>query len=156
LSKLKPGQPATDFELPDQNGTLVRLSRFRGQSAVVIFFYPKDDTTGCTKEACGFRDRFEIFRAKGVRILGISSDSTASHQQFAAKFGLPYSPLSDDKGRVRKLYGVRSTFGVIPGRATFVIDRDGLLRNIFASQFQPERHVEEALRALGVDREKER
>jgi peroxiredoxin Q/BCP len=145
---LKPGQPAPDFELPDQNGDPIRLSQFRGQSAVVIFFYPKDDTTGCTKEACGFRDRFETFRSKGVRILGISSDSTASHQQFAAKFALPYSLLSDEKGRVRKLYGVRSTFGVIPGRASFVVDRDGVLRNIFSSQFRPERHVEEALRAL--------
>jgi peroxiredoxin Q/BCP len=145
---LKPGQPAPDFELPDQNGDPIRLSQFRGQSAVVIFFYPKDDTTGCTKEACGFRDRFETFRSKGVRILGISSDSTASHQQFAAKFALPYSLLSDEKGRVRKLYGVRSTFGVIPGRASFVVDRDGVLRNIFSSQFRRERHVEEALRAL--------
>ena len=145
---LKPGQPAPDFELPDQNGDPIRLSQFRGQSAVVIFFYPKDDTTGCTKEACGFRDRFETFRSKGVRILGISSDSTASHQQFAAKFALPYSLLSDEKGRVRKLYGVRSTFGVIPGRASFVVDRDGVLRNIFSSLFRPERHVEEALRAL--------
>jgi peroxiredoxin Q/BCP len=148
LSQLKPGQPAPDFELPDQNGTPVRLSQFRGHNAVVIFFYPKDDTSGCTKEACGFRDRFEAFQAKGVRILGISSDSTGSHQQFAAKFGLQYSLLSDEGGRVRKLYGVRSTFGFIPGRVSFVIDRDGVLRHIFSSQFQPERHVEEALRAL--------
>jgi peroxiredoxin Q/BCP len=148
MSKLKTGQPAPDFELPDRDGTPVRLSQFRGQSAVVIFFYPKDDTTGCTKEACAFRDRFDTFQSKGARILGISSDSTVSHRQFAAKFGLPYSLLSDEKGLVRKLYGVRSTLGVIPGRATFVVDRDGLLRNIFSSQFQPERHVEEALRAL--------
>jgi peroxiredoxin Q/BCP len=148
MSKLEIGQPAPDFELPDQDGAPVRLSQFRGQCAVVLFFYPKDDTTGCTKEACGFRDRIETFQTKGARILGISSDSTASHRQFAAKFGLPYSLLSDEGGRVRKLYGVRSTFGVIPGRASFVIDRDGVLRNVFSSQFQPERHVEEALRAL--------
>jgi peroxiredoxin Q/BCP len=149
-AQLRVGQSAPDFELPDQTGTPVRLSQFRGQSSLVIFFYPKDDTSGCTKEACGFRDRFEAFQAKGVRILGISSDTTGSHQQFAAKFGLPYSLLSDAGGRVRKLYGVRPTFGVLPGRATFIVDREGVLRHIFSSQFQPERHVEEALQALGL------
>jgi|SRR5579862_4977410 len=148
MSSLKPGQPAPEFELPDQDGALVRLSQFRGKSAVVIFFYPKDDTTGCTKEVCGFRDSFHEFESKGARILGISSDSCDSHRRFAARFDLQYPLLSDEKGRVRALYGVRSTLGIIPGGASFVVDRDGVLRNIFSSQFWPERHVEEALKAL--------
>ena len=148
MSKPKPGQPAPDFELPDQNGNPVRLSQFKGHSAVVIFFYPKDDTTGCTREACGFRDHFDQFRSAGATILGISSDGSASHSQFAAKFKLPYSLLSDKGGIVRRLYGVRSTFGIIPGRATWVVDRAGIIRHTFTNQFQPERHVEEALAAL--------
>jgi peroxiredoxin Q/BCP len=147
LSKLQIGQPAPDFELPDQDGKPVRLSRFRGVSAVVIFFYPKDDTTGCTKEACAFRD--ELPKFDGAQVIGISSDSSGSHAQFRAKYGLPYTLLSDAGGRVRKLYGVRSTFGVIPGRRSFVIDREGVLRHEFSSQFAPERHVAEALAALG-------
>jgi thioredoxin-dependent peroxiredoxin len=148
MSTLQPGQPAPEFELPDQDGNPVRLSQFRSHSAVVIFFYPKDDTTGCTREVCGFRDRFQEFESKGARILGISSDSSESHRRFAAKFDLQFPLLSDQQGRVRQLYGVGSTLGIIPGRASFVVDRNGVLRNIFSSQFRPERHVEEALKAL--------
>ncbi len=103
MSGLKSGQLAPEFELPDQDGNLVRLSQFRGKSVVVIFFYPKDDTTGCTKEACGFRDSFHEFESKGARILGISSDSCDSHRRFVAKFNLQYPLLSDEKGRVRAL-----------------------------------------------------
>jgi peroxiredoxin Q/BCP len=145
VSKPVIGQPAPDFELPDQHGGPVRLSQFRGTQAVVIFFYPKDDTTGCVKEACAFRDNFAKFDA---RILGISSDSPESHVRFAAKYQLPFTLLSDTGGRVRKGYGVPKTFGILPGRATFVIDRHGILRHFFSSQSQPERHVQEALTAL--------
>ena len=99
MSKPRIGQPAPDFELPDQNGAPVRLSQFRGRSAVVLFFYPKDDTTGCTKEACRFRDEFEGFQAAGAQILGISSDSRASHAQFVSKYSLPFTLLSDEGGR---------------------------------------------------------
>src|ERR1039457_4637066 len=109
MSKPRIGHPAPDFELPDQNGAPVRLSQFRGRGPVVLFFYPKDDTTGCTKEACGFRDEFEGFQAAGAQILGISSDSSESHAQFISKYSLPYTLLSDEGGRVRKLFGVRST-----------------------------------------------
>lgn len=112
---------------------------------MVVFFYPKDDTTGCTKEACRFRDRFSEFDAQ---ILGISSDSSASHATFATKYQLPFTLLSDVGGKVRKLYGVPKTFGILPGRATYVIDRDGVLRHFFSSQSQPEKHVEEAASAL--------
>lgn len=148
MSKLQPGQLVPDFELPGQDGQLVRLSGFRGHSPVVIFFYPKDDTSGCTKEACGFRDQFTRFEARGAKVFGISSDSMESHARFASKYQLPFLLLSDRGGRVRKLFGVRSTLGIIPGRVTFVIDREGILRHVFSSQSEPERHIGEALAAL--------
>jgi thioredoxin-dependent peroxiredoxin len=144
------GMPAPDFELPDQHGNLVRLGQYRGRSAVVVYFYPKDDTTGCTIEACRFRDEFEKFRITGAEIIGISDDSTESHSRFASKYHLPFTLLSDKGGSVRKLYGVKKTFGVIPGRVTFVVDRQGIVRHVFSSQSSPARHVEEALVALAL------
>jgi len=147
-SVLIPGQLAPDFELADQDGNPVRLSDFRDAYQVVIFFYPKDNTTGCTKEVCAFRDSFEQFRAAGAQILGISSDSIESHRRFAAKYGLPFRLLSDAAGTVRKLYGVQSTLGIIPGRATFVIARDGRLKSTFISQFRPAHHVEKSLNSV--------
>jgi len=148
MSGLKGGDPAPDFELKDQNGQTVRLSGFRGQSAVVLYFYPKDDTSGCTKEACAFRDQFAAFRGLEAEVLGVSSDSEASHRTFAAKYNLPFRLLSDPGGRVRKLYRVRATLGIIPGRQTFVIGRDGTIRATFASQVQPEEHIRQALAGL--------
>lgn len=150
MPELKNGSTAPDFELPDQHGKLVRLSQYRGKRAVVVYFYPKDDTSGCTIEACGFRDDFERFQATGAEVIGISDDSTESHDRFAAKYNLPFTLLSDRGGRVRKLYGVKKSFGVIPGRVTFVIDRVGVIRHVFSSQSKPARHVEEALIALAL------
>ena len=144
------GTAAPDFELPDQNGKLVRLSGFRGKAPVVVYFYPKDDTKGCTIEACGFRDDFEKFQTVGAEVIGISDDSEHSHEAFASKYKLPFTLLSDKGGSVRKLYGVKKTFGVIPGRVTFVIDRAGVIRHVFSSQSKPARHVEEALIALAL------
>lgn len=144
------GTAAPDFELPDQNAKRVRLSEFRGKSAVVVYFYPKDDTSGCTIEACGFRDDFEKFQAAGAEVIGISDDSERSHEAFVSKYKLPFTLLSDKGGNVRKLYGVKKTFGVIPGRVTFVIDRAGVLRYTFSSQSKPAQHVEEALKALAL------
>ena len=152
MSTITNGTPAPDFELPDQHGNPVRLSQYRGKSPVVVYFYPKDDTTGCTVEACRFRDDFEKFQVTGAQILGISDDSTHSHEKFASKYRLPFTLLSDKDGRVRKLYGVKKTFGVIPGRVTFVIDRQGIVRHVFSSQSSPARHVEEALMALALNR----
>ena len=142
------GSLAPDFELPDQQGNPVRLSQFREIRPVVLFFYPKDDTSGCTIEACRFRDDFEKFRALDAEILGVSDDSTESHARFVSKFKLPFTLLSDKGGRVRKLYGVKKTLGILPGRVTFVIDRNGIVRHSFSSQSSPARHVEEALVAL--------
>ena len=149
MTRLKPGDPAPDFELNDQNGETVKLSGFRGRSDVVLYFYPKDDTSGCTKQACAFRDQFAAFRELEAEVLGVSSDSEASHRGFAAKYNLPFRLLSDPGGRVRKLYRVKATLGIIPGRETFVIDRSGVIRAVFASQFQPEQHIRQALAGLG-------
>ncbi len=152
MPALKNGAPAPDFELPDQHGRPVRLSQYRGVSPVVVYFYPKDDTSGCTVEACKFRDDFEKFQITGAEIVGISDDSVESHTRFASKHRLPFTLLSDKGGRVRKLYGVKKTFGIVPGRVTFVIDRQGILRHSFSSQSSPARHVEEALVALALTR----
>jgi peroxiredoxin Q/BCP len=149
LSDLKAGQAAPDFELPDQTGTQVRLSQFRGQAAVVLFFYPKDDTTGCTIEACTFRDEMPRFDAMGAKIIGVSSDSSESHARFAGKYDLPFSLLSDKGGRVRKMYGATGLLmGLIPDRVTYVIDQEGVIRHVFSSQTAFRGHIEEALRAL--------
>ena len=150
MPEVKAGDPAPDFELPDQNGKAVSLRQFRGKSAVVVYFYPKDDTGGCTAQACQFREDHAMFRAAGAEIIGISDDSTDSHGKFAAKYSLPFTLLSDEGGRVRKLYGVKKTFGILPGRVTFTIDRDGIVRHVFSSQSQPTKHVEEALRTLAA------
>ncbi len=146
------GQPAPDFELPDAEGKRVRLADFRGKKAVVLYFYPKDDTPGCTAEACSFRDSYEDFRDAGAEVIGVSSDSSASHGKFAKRHKLPFTLLSDASGEVRKKYGVPTTLGLLPGRVTFVIDRKGVVRHVFNSQLQATRHVSEALDALGRDR----
>jgi peroxiredoxin Q/BCP len=137
-----------DFVLPDQDGKPVKLSTFRGLSPVVLFFYPKDHTWICTQEARTFRDYYAQFRTVGAQLFGISDDSMESHCRFAGKNNLPYRLLSDKGGKVRKLFGVRKTLGVLPGRATFVIDQQGILLHAFSSPFEADAHVTEALQAL--------
>ncbi len=152
MSELQAGQTAPDFELPDQTGAPVRLSQFRGKAAVVLFFYPKDDTTGCTIEACAFRDEMPRFDAAGAKVMGVSSDSSQSHARFAGKHDLSFTLLADKGGRVRKMYGASGLMlGLIPGRVTFVIDRSGTIRHVFSSQTAFRKHIEEALRALAQD-----
>jgi peroxiredoxin Q/BCP len=142
------GDVAPDFELPDQSGAPVRLRDLVGQRPVVLYFYPKDKTPGCTIEARAFRDSFGGFADAGAQVLGVSSDSVASHRHFAAREGLPFRLLSDRAGAVRALYGVERTLGVLPGRVTYVIDRTGVVRHVYASQLQVTRHPREALDAL--------
>jgi peroxiredoxin Q/BCP len=144
---IQSGDEAPDFTLPDADGKLVRLSDRRGR-AVVLYFYPKDETPGCTLEACAFRDQYEDFVDAGADVIGVSSDSSASHRTFAKRHRLPFTLLADEKGAVRKRYGVPSTFGLMPGRVTFVIDADGIVRHVFNSQLAVTRHVTEALDAL--------
>jgi peroxiredoxin Q/BCP len=145
---IRPGDPAPDFALPDASGKTVRLGDYRGKKAVVLYFYPKDDTPGCTKEACTFRDQYQDFQDAGAEVIGVSSDTASSHAKFADKYRLPFVLVADPGGAVRKQYGVPATLGLLPGRVTFVIDREGIVRHVFNSQFQAARHVEEALAAL--------
>jgi peroxiredoxin Q/BCP len=142
------GDRAPDFTLEDQDGRPVSLADFRGRRAVVVYFYPKDDTPGCTKESCAFRDQYEAFLDAGAEVIGISSDSVASHEAFAAKHRLPFRLLADVGGTVRAAFGVPRTAGLLPGRVTYVIDRDGVIRHAFNSQLAAARHVDEAIEVL--------
>ena len=142
------GSKAPDFSLYSQSGEMVHLKDFLGSKPVVLFFYPKDDTPGCTKQACAFRDDYGGFGKLDAEVIGISSDSVESHRSFAAKHDLPFTLLSDEEGKVRWLYGVPTTLGLFPGRVTYVIDKEGVVRHLFFSQIEVERHVEEALKAL--------
>jgi thioredoxin-dependent peroxiredoxin len=152
--KVQVGDHAPDFTLEDQSGKEVHFSDLLGKKNIVLYFYPKDETSGCTAEACSFRDNYEVFKDEGAEVVGVSSDSAASHQQFATKHRLPYILLSDDKGSVRKLYGVPTTFGLLPGRVTYVIDKQGIVRQVFSAQFTPEKHITEALKTLqGLEKE---
>ena len=142
------GDEAPDFALPDASGRMVRLREFRGKKPVVLFFYPKDETPGCTKEACSFRDAYEEFVQAGAEVIGISSDDEASHRRFAERHRLPFTLLADHGGKVRRAFGVPTTLGLLPGRVTYVIDRAGIVRHVFNSQLQATQHVAEALAAL--------
>jgi peroxiredoxin Q/BCP len=143
--KVQVGDLAPDFTLPDQAGRPVSLHDFIGKSVVVLYFYPKDNTPGCTTEAVCFRDNYVVFKQAGAEVIGISSDSTESHEQFANQHRLPFILLSDRGAAVRKRYGVPTTLGLLPGRVTYIIDKRGVVRHIFSSQFNPEKHVEAAL-----------
>ncbi len=147
-SPVKVGDRAPDFTLPSASGENVSLADFLGKKSVVVYFYPKDDTPGCTKESCAFRDSYEVFKEVGAEVIGISADSTKSHQSFASKYQLPFILLSDSDNKVRKLFGVPATLFVLPGRVTYVIDTEGIVRHIFDSQLDFKAHVEEALKTL--------
>jgi peroxiredoxin Q/BCP len=146
------GQPSPEFTLPDQSGNAVSLSGLRG-SPVVLYFYPKDDTPGCTKEACAFRDAFADYRARGARILGVSPDHSESHARFARKFDLPFTLLADADHRVCEHYGVwkektlygRKSMGV--ERTTFVLDANGIVRAVFR-RVKVDGHSDAVLKAL--------
>jgi peroxiredoxin Q/BCP len=144
MASVQVGDQAPDFTLTSQEGQQVSLAEFRNK-AVVLFFYPKDGTPVCTKEACRFRDAYEDFVQAGAVVIGVSSDSAESHLAFASGHRLPYVLLADTDGSVRKLFGVPKTFGVMPGRVTYVLDKEGIVRHVFNSQFAADRHVAEAL-----------
>jgi peroxiredoxin Q/BCP len=145
---LSVGDKAPDFTLPSATGEAVTLSSLWAKRVVVLYFYPKDDTPGCTVEACGFRDSYEAFTEAGADVVGISSDTSESHGQFAAKHKLPMTLVADGGGKVRALYGVKPMLGLFPGRETFVIDRQGIIRHKFVSQLRFGKHVDEALQAV--------
>jgi peroxiredoxin Q/BCP len=145
---VKVGDKAPDFTLPSQMGDNVMLSEFFGKKNVVLYFYPKDETPGCTREACSFRDSYQELASLGAEVLGVSGQSVESHKSFATHYGLQFILLSDKDNKVRELYGVPSTMGLIPGRVTYIIDKQGVVRHVFSSQTQAERHVEEAKKTL--------
>ena len=147
-SFVKVGDRAPSFSLPDRDGNPVNLDDFLGEKPIVLFFYPKDDTPGCIAESCAFRDSHAIFQEMGAEVIGISADTPASHRRFTTKYQLPFTLLSDTDNQVRDLYGVPSTLFVIPGRVTYVIDLQGIVRHIFDSQLDFNGHVQESLSVL--------
>jgi peroxiredoxin Q/BCP len=148
LAAVKVGDKAPDFTLPSQMGDNVTLSEYFGKKNIVLYFYPKDESPGCTRQACSFRDSYEELTNLGAEVLGVSGQSVQSHKSFATHHGLPFILLSDVGNKVRELYGVPSTMGLLPGRVTYIIDKKGIVRHIFSSQTQVQRHVDEAKNTL--------
>lgn len=143
------GSPAPEFDKTSHDGKPVSLAALRGDKAVVLYFYPKDETPACTKEACSFRDTYEDFLEAGAVVIGVSSDDAASHDRFAARHRLPFLLISDEDGQLRRDYDVpKSMLGLLPGRVTYVIDKQGAIRHVFNSQLQAKRHVSEALEVV--------
>jgi len=146
---LKVGDRIPQFILKDQQGKDFNSEDYRGKTAMVIYFYPKDDTPGCIKEACSFRDAYEVFSDKNVKVIGISSDSVESHKNFADKYNLPFTLLADTDKKVRRLFGVPSSaLGLLPGRVTYVVDKEGIIIYIYNSMSNAEKHVTESLKML--------
>ena len=149
MKKMELGSEIPKFELKDQHGQLFSIDSVLGKKTLVIFFYPKDDSPGCTKEACAFRDQFAVFEEADALVIGISGQSVESHLNFAKKHRLNYTLLSDPGNKVRKMFGVPTNlFGLLPGRVTYVINKQGRVEFMFNSQIQAEKHVDEALKIL--------
>jgi thioredoxin-dependent peroxiredoxin len=147
MSSLQPGDSVPNAELRLHCGETNALADLYREHTVVLFFYPKDNTAICTREACLFRDAYEDFAAAGATVVGVSGDSAASHEQFAAQHRLPFLLATDIDGSLRRAFGVPKTLGLLPGRVTYVIDREGIVRHVFSGQFAADRHVREALDA---------
>lgn len=149
---LDEGVAAQEFELPDENGIVHKLSDYRGKP-IVLYFYPKDNTSGCTKEAIGFRDDFEVYKQHGIVILGVSPDTSKRHINFKEKYDLPFTLLADTEHEVSKLYGVwqkkkmagREYFGI--KRTTYLIDPDGKILKVF-KKVKPAEHSRDVIKAL--------
>lgn len=147
--QLDAGDQIPQFSLLDQDSNQVNIADYLGKGPLVIYFYPKDDTPGCTKEACSFRDSYEEFSDAGAQVIGISSDSPSKHKAFADRYRLPFTLLADTNNTVRKAFGVKGDlFGLIPGRVTFVIDKEGVIQHVFDSQMRAEAHMQESLDAI--------
>ncbi|MEP7024338.1 MAG: peroxiredoxin [Actinomycetota bacterium] len=146
--RIQAGDKAPGFTLPSQSGEPVRLRDRLGERVVVLYFYPKDGTPGCTAEACAFRDSHQVFTDAGAEVIGVSSDAVARHTAFADRHKLPFTLLSDQGGHVRKSYGVPAVLGVLPGRVTYVIDREGTVRHVFSSMTHIDQHIDDALQVV--------
>ncbi len=145
---IKVGDAIPEVSLQSQTGETVNLKSFNGNKCVVLYFYPKDDTPGCTKESCSFRDSHTAFQDAGAEVIGISADDVASHKAFAAKHNLPFTLLSDTGNTIRKAFGVPSTLGVLPGRVTYVIDKAGVVQHITNTQLKFQDHIDESLKVV--------
>jgi peroxiredoxin Q/BCP len=146
---LKVGDKIPNFTAKDTNGNDFDSQDVIGTKPLVIYFYPKDNTPGCTAQACSFRDQYEDFKDLGAEVIGISSDSVASHQKFIQQFQLPFILLSDHDKKIRRLFGVPSgLFGILPGRVTYVTDKAGTIIMIFDSSIMATRHIPKALEAI--------
>ena len=148
MGRVKEGDRAPDFSLESQDGHKVSLQDYIGMKNVIMYFYPKDFTRGCTAETKTFSSNYDDIKNLEAEVIGISSDPVETHGRFANECGVRFPMLSDKGGKVRALYGVKSSLGVIPGRVTFVIDRQGIVRSVFSSQISPKRHISKALEVL--------
>lgn len=149
MNEIKIGSHIPSFSLPDQNGNLFDINSVIGSKNLVIYFYPKDDSPGCTAQACSFRDQFEVFAEADAVIIGISGQSVESHKEFAGKHRLSFTLLSDEGNKIRNQFGVPTNMlGLLPGRVTYIADKTGKVIYIFNSQTQANKHVDEALRIL--------
>ncbi|MFN3754405.1 peroxiredoxin [Flavobacterium sp.] len=145
---LQVGDKILNFSAIDTNGNQFESDSVVGKKSLVIYFYPKDDTRVCTEQACSFRDQYEDFKALGAEVIGVSSDSVKSHQKFAKQYRLPFILLSDSDKKLRKLFGVpNDLLGLIPGRVTYVIDKDGIVQLVFNSM-SGKIHIQKALEIL--------
>lgn len=147
-ASLKTGDKAPDFTLQSQDGRTISLHDYAGKRNVVIYFYPKDFTMGCTAETKAFGENYDEILGMGAEVLGISSDTTESHDKFAQECGAKFPLLSDKGGKVRQQFGAKSSFGIVPGRVTYVIDKLGIVRHVFSSQLRPKDHIAEAVQVL--------
>lgn len=144
---LQVGDTVPHFTAKDSSGNIFDSANYIGKQPLVIYFYPKDDTPGCTVEACSFRDSYQDFKDLGAEVIGISSDSVESHIQFKSKFSLPFILLSDHDKKLRKLFGVENNFLIFPGRETYVIDANGIIKMKFNS-VAAKSHINKALETL--------
>lgn len=156
MSELNVGDKVPSFTLPDQDGKPFNAADALAKGPLVLFFYPKDESPGCTVEACSFRDASGDFLEAGATVVGVSSDSSASHRKFADKHKLPYPLLADEGGALRKQFGApRSMLGLVEGRTTYVIDASGVIRHKFDAMFRVNKHIEEALTTVRALKQKQ-
>jgi len=147
MVELKVGDTAPNFTLSDERGLPVSLKDYLGKKVVVLYFYPKDFTSGCTTEACSFRDNYKLYQSKGAVVIGVSLDSVESHSKFSEKYNLPFAILSDRNKEVAKAYGVLGLGGFLTKRVTFIINKNGKITHIFP-KVDVRHHSEEVLKAL--------
>lgn len=153
MAQIAVGDRAPVFTAVLQDGSTFDASSLIGKKWLVLFFYPKDDTPVCTKEACAFRDSYARFVDAGAEVVGVSSDTAASHAKFAAKYRLPFPIIADSDRALRRLFGVPNTLAILPGRVTYVIDREGVVRLVYSAMLASDEHVSRALAAISPPRD---